>query len=464
MTSNWNAAFTHARVLLVSLFRRPASFVIMLIVAGATALIWPGLAAPGGPWFGIRGLGAMEAPLLALFVGLVYLYLWPMVTGLRAAGGAAGLFSVGDGNVALALPALPIGPKGRMAGEILVVYGFVAAVRGLTLPFLASADRAAYAADTLSGALVMLPILLCWAKATGNFDVQSGMAFVVILLELGAQKAGLLAGWWGLVFVSLVLSAVVLWFNAASLRKLRMSWREETSGASRVRPALEPVARYRRDLVLMPLRRYGFVYLGMTCLGAVMMLVPALSRWMVLVGMVLSFLVVLVLLRPLGSNLLGWSLKGRRGTQRGDLYRALSVLPLKRETILRGIYAYTAAAAAAIWFVAVVLVVLRLSLKTGSPAWSALWTGDFSAFAWPALLFIPCAAGFIVATAAGHRALYIASGSALLAMLILPTMVLNFLDVIYGKGSIVPGAVTLVILSVAALTASIPPLTLLRRT
>ncbi len=446
MMSDLRAILTHARVRTLTLCRRPVSLLMMLFVAGMSVLLWPGLAGPSGPWFGFKGLSSADTPLMALMIALMYLYLWPMIATLRAAGRATGFFSSGDDKVTLTLPALPIGPKARMAGEVTVVLAFVLAARVSVLPLLAAADRAPFISATFSGALIMLPALLCWAKRTGSFELQSAMGLVVALLELGAHKLGLLAGFTSLVPVAIVLSAAVLLFDGRYVLGLRRTSTRMVKASSRVRPALPPEARYRRDLVFLPMRRYGLVYLFLLCLGAAIMLLRILSDVAFLAGVALAFLAVLILLKPLGSNLLGWGLKGRRGVRPGDLYRALSVLPLKRETILRGIYFYTLVSVAAIWVAAASFIALRVYLRTGEPLWRMSQRGDLNLFLWPSLLLIPAVAGFIVSAAAGNRALYYTNGLALFAMMNLPMLALATLTASFGKESNAPVIIAIVLL------------------
>jgi hypothetical protein len=463
MTTTAGAVFRHARIRLVAVCTRPVSFMMMLLfVAGTSVLLWPGLAGPSGPWFGFKGLSSADTPLQALLIAMMYLYIWPMIAAMRAAGRATGFFSSGDDNVTLALPALPIGPKARMAGEVTVVLAFVLAARVFVLPFLAAAERAPFFSATFSGALIMLPILLCWAKKTGSFEMQSVMGLVVALLELGAQKLGLLAGFISLVPVAIVLSAAVLLFDGRYVLGLRRASTLMAKASSRVRPAITPEARYRRDLAVLPLRRYGLLYLLAGGLAAVLLLAGSLAHLSFLVGMVLAFVAVFILFKPFGSNLLGWGLKGRRGVRPGDLYRALSVLPLRRETILRGIYLYTLAAGGTIWIGAVLLVALGVYVRTGQPLWQVAREGDVNLFLWPSLLLIPAVAGFIVSAAAGKRALYYTSGLALFAMMNLPMMALAGLGYVCAKGSHLPAVVALVILGVSTLLACFPPLVLLR--
>lgn len=463
MTVTLGAVFRHARIRLTAVVRQPVSLLLMLCFALMTVGLWPGLAAPSGPWFGF-GISPAEAPIMALLISLIYLYLWPTLVALRAGGRAVTSAASGDDDVTLALPALPIGRKARMAGEILVIFLFVLVARGAVLPFLAADKRGAYALHTLAGALVLLPIMACWARRTGTFDLQAAMALVVALLELGAQKLGLLAGMVPLATVSAFLTTAVLVLDVPFLRTLRTRPGRRAGAAVGFRRALPPAARFRRDLVALPMRRYGLLYLLAIGFATALMLAGNLDRLAFLVGMVLAFIAVFVLLKPLGSNLLGWGLKGRRGVKTGDLYRALSVLPLRRETILRGIYCYTLAAAGTLWLGAVVLIAARVYLRTGEPLWHASQTGDLNLFLWPSLLLVPAVAGFIVSATAGKRVLYYTSGLALFSMMNLPMMALAGLGYVCAKGSHLPAVVALVILGLATLLAWIPPLTLLRRT
>ncbi len=463
MTTTLGAVLRHAWIRLAAVCRQPVSLLLMLCFAVMTVGLWPGLAAPSGPWFGF-GTSPADAPVAALLVSLIYLYLWPTLVALRAGGQAVTAAPSGDDNVTLALPALPIGRKARMTGEMLVIFLFVLAARGAVLPFLAAAERGAYALHTVAGALVLLPIMACWGRRTGTFDLQAAMALGVALLELGAQKLGLLAGMLPLAIVSALLTTAVLLIDVPFVRSLHLRPRRGAGVSAGSRRALAPAVRYRRDLVALPLRRYGMFYLLATGLAVALMLAGNLDRLAFLVGMVLAFLAVFVLPKPLGSNLLGWGLKGRRGVKTGDLYRALSVLPLKRETILRGVYFYTLAAGGAIWFGAVVLIAARVYVRTGEPLWHASQTGDLDMFLWPSLLLVPAVAGFIVSARAGRRGHYYPSRLALFAMRDLPMLALAGLGYVCDKGSHVPVVVAVVLLVISTLLACIPPLVLLKRT
>ncbi len=464
MTTTLGAALRHAGIRLVAVCRQPVSLLLMLCFAVMTVALWPGLAAPSGPWFGFGGMSPAGTPIVALLVSLIYLYLWPTLAALRVGGRAVSAAVSGDDNVTLALPALPVGPKARMVGEMLVIFLFVLVARGAVLLFLNAGARGACAVHTIAGALVFLPIMACWISRTGSFDLQAGMALAVALLELGAQKLGLLAGMIPLAAVSAVLTTAVLVLDVPFLRTLRNRPGRGIRAESVRRKALDPTVRYRRDLVALPMRKYGLLYLLASGFVVALVLAGSLDHLAFLIGMVLALLAVFVLLKPLGSNLLGWGLKGRRGVRPGDLYRALSVLPLRRETILRGIYLYTLAAAGTIWFGAVVLIAVRVYLRTGKPLWHAAQAGGLNLFLWPSLLLVPAVAGFIVSASAGKRALYYTSGLALFAMMDLPMITLAGLGYVCAKGSHVPAVVALVILAVSTLLAWLPPLTLLRRT
>jgi hypothetical protein len=107
-------------------------------------------------------------------------------------------------------------------------------------------------------------------------------------------------------------------------------------------------------------------------------------------------------LRPLGSVQATASFKGAAGYRHGEFLAAWSVLPVRREAVLRGVYLHGLLTGAFVW-----------TLVMGANLWGSwLATGELGLvdrdgdpvgwIMWPAYGIVPSVAAFLVAGAAGN--------------------------------------------------------------
>jgi hypothetical protein len=170
---------------------------------------------------------------------------------------------------------------------------------------------------------------------------------------------------------------------------------------------------------------------------------------------VLSFALSYIALRPMGSAQAVAGLFGKPNYREGDFVTAWSVLPVRRESVLRGVYLH--ALLVSLFIFALALGVNLLVAAVESHEWAIL---DFDrnpaarVFV-PLVAAVPCVAGFVAASAAARK------GKALLAGLALLAIVHGHLLMLILE---VPAPLHAAVLAVLALVGGVPALFDLRRT
>jgi hypothetical protein len=134
------------------------------------------------------------------------------------------------------------------------------------------------------------------------------------------------------------------------------------------RPALPPEARLRRDAWALTLSRHGLLLTIMIVAEGVVLVFDSIIGLQYFVVefssiMTVSMLVFLVGLRPFGSKLVAAGLMGQSAP--GDLLRAFSSLPTRREAVLRLVFAQAFVATAVAAIFAFSLVGYYAMVKTG---------------------------------------------------------------------------------------------------
>jgi hypothetical protein len=264
------------------------------------------------------------------------------------------------------MPALPIGPRMRIAVDALVAMPFLIAARAIVLALggeplarlaaygywvRGSSYSAALALNTTLGLLFLFPAVLAWTSVV-RFD-RRGLVrpAVVMALLVCAAGVGAMAHLWSAALLALALSAFVL---------------ARPDDGSRADPGLDrgrevprrrsspgPLVQLRRDAWLGPLRVLGLF-------AAVVVLVPfvlaalveqrAPQRYLLAQLAVLQLLALAVLPAfPLGLKLVPGAQAGTPFS--GFFLRAASTLPLPRERVLRAVYFHALIAAGVGWLV-----------------------------------------------------------------------------------------------------------------
>ena len=289
----------------------------------------------------------------------------------------------GRRSAARALPALPIGPRARVVTEVLVATSLAVAARAIVLslggirlgqtlfgydmpvfpelawlfrlaPFAGTtltlvAYASTFAVSTLLGTLLVFPLVLAWST-TARLDWRGVVKpAIATLLVFGAVSVGAMGRLASAVLVSGLASALLL---------VRLDDGGRSAAASAVRPlrlrtSPGPLAQFRRDLWLGPLKaRWPFLVFTVVLpfvpafvyqtgvLGYRLENASLFARALVGSGAVLQSLLLLALpLFPFGLALVP------SGTRPGALFsgaclRSWSALPVPRKTVVRAVYAH----------------------------------------------------------------------------------------------------------------------------
>ncbi len=324
------------------------------LLAGALIPLRTGVSSGGPAVSAVRLLAEMTAAMVLAEL------MWALLVAAAVAGTVSGR-AVSRPVLGRVMPALPIGPRARVAAEAFVGIAFVVAVRLLVLlltgePFarqfigywsFGQSHPAALARSTLLGALFVFPMVLCWTAVT-RFDARGlAKSVVVTVLLLAAASVGATAHVWTALLVSVALSALVLVrLDDGSRPEPRASGSPATL---HYRHSPGPLAQLRRDAWLAPARRLW------------LLMVIAIPLPFVLVaqfpgggaGVVLVLLQVLVLTAlpffPLGLKLVP-SVAGS-ALFSGYFLRTWSPLPVPRERVIRATYLHGVMAAGIVWLV-----------------------------------------------------------------------------------------------------------------
>jgi hypothetical protein len=455
MIRNATALLTHLRIRMVWTFRNPAGMGLILLLAVGALFYWPG-AHP-------LALVA-ETAFYSAMLWVLWLWLWPAIPAISAAGRTTG--GRGASTRVRALPALPVGIRSRALAEALVVLVVVALVRTSASLILPELDPGSFAIDTAIGSLIMLPTLIAWAAPAHNLNLQILRPLFVSLMELGAALLGLMEAPAGVVSIPLVLSALVLAtiHTTIPLPDLRGGVPDR---ATRFRPGIDPGRRLARDSWHLVFERWG---VPLAMLAAVVAVVLALDvrglapRYSLLQAAVLVLVfVVTAALQPFGSKLIALGLSGRFGVRMGDFGRAWSVLPVRREAVLRWVYLHGLVFGAVAWTGAVSIILVRSWARFGVFGLHAADGGALGELVFPFAAAVPCMAGALTAAAVGDRLRTVISGVALLMVFHGHPVLLIALGATLGGDSELAHGLHLAAMLLVALIGGVPPLVHLRR-
>jgi hypothetical protein len=160
----------------------------------------------------------------------------------------------------------------------------------------------------------------------------------------------------------------------------------------------------RRDFLLKPL----------PALGLLAAIEVAFIAWDRLVGfpgygfylgtsLVLGFMLSFVVLRPMGNNLLAAGIAAGGRFQPGDFRASWSVLPVRIETVLRGVYLHGMATGLLIWGFAVGINLLDTWLETGVLRLQDQDGDSAGKYILPFIAAVPTVAGGMICAAVGDK-------------------------------------------------------------
>jgi len=467
MIRHLKGGMVHLRVRLGVVFRRPAVLVVLILVGLAGLYYWPGLSGPDGGGWDPRGiLLDSEERAVNLFMALLWMLGWPVLPVLLVSGRSTG--RPGRDNFGLkAHPELPVGPRVRALVEVALILAFALLVRAGSLLFVRPESWGTWLESVFGGTLLCLPVLLAWALPATGANLYWLRAAAAGALLFAAMKGGWLESIGGLAPTSLGLSAALILVSFREEFFARIDRLFGRGPGVLHRPALDPPARLRRDLVTQPFRRHGLLYaVGCAVVLAVFVADQFLNlkhmAYFLTMNASLAFLGSMLLLKPLGSDLLALGMGGKKGVRFGDFIKAWGVLPLRRVAILRTVYLHGLLGSLAIWLVIVALVVARALLRTGEISLKTGNGGSLAIFLFPSLGLVPCIAGLLVSAAAGKRWQSYMSGGALLGYFHLAPMSMAVSSSFFPKGSNGPEWVGLGVIITMTLVGGLPPLALLR--
>jgi hypothetical protein len=310
--------------------------------------------------------------------------------------------------------------------------------------------------------MVFAPVVAAWAQRTRA-------ATLVLLRPFAAALAVYVAGQCG-AYTNLAAAAAV---SAILTAVMVAPWGEDLRGARRLARRLAPLGAPWRparasqltlDLLWQPLARNQAVVVGALVGQAGLLAGQALDVWPPMAfhlgsSVVFGLLLAQVVLRPLGSPMLMASISGLGKHRFGDFAAAWSVLPVKRRTLLRGVYLHGLVGALGLWALMSGVFLCRVWLDGGAAA--AAESRGAATLLVGAVFVGPLVAGLLVSLAAGDRRLCILAGALLMAFL--PVQIV-LTHIVQARFDALPGwTIALALAAVLAAVGGLPPLVHLRR-
>ena len=406
-----SAFLTHLWIRLRATLGSPGKLALM-ILSGAILL---------GPF----GLGA-ASPSAATAWRLLWIYVWtgaaaPLAGGRGMSGWSAGAWCP------CFHPALPIGVRARALAEatlvVLLLLGVWPAALALKWQLYAHgvsphpglyapALSTQYARQTFERLVVVLPPLVAWLIPARSHNLVAARAGVVVGLELVAAWLGLLATPARAVATCALLVAIPLALAGREWHAPHLAPAGSRPIRVPARPARPPHRQLARDFLVRPLPS---VALLIAAQGLV--LVVALPVWDKArlfgghgtgllhfgTGLVVGSALGLVAVRPMASNQTTGGLFGRAGYRQGDFAAAWSLLPVRPQAVLLGAYLHGLLVSLGILLALVGVQVLSTFVERRQ--WLLVDTdgGPAGLFLLPLIAVVPCVAGFVAASAVGHR-------------------------------------------------------------
>jgi len=431
------AFLKHFRIRLVATLRDPWALAVVLGTGLASFAVWPSPMAPSGPVFELAG--QREAMPVATLLVFMWIWLWPALAG-PIVGGRSSITGLGSSIALHPNPVLPIGARTRVLAEATLLLVAVLLVRvpalfagqwihtTLAFPGAYPGDAAwatAFATRSLIGAAIMLPSVVAWVIPCGNPQLLFARAGAVSAVQLVATWLGLLATPTSALAVSVLLVAIQLLLVGRELPGLEPLMRRLGSGGPLVRNPRPPERQLVRDFVLRPLP------IALTLLAIQVALVVVDALWfadfhlleddgpgVLYAGSSLMFGVALgfVALRPMGSVQAIAGVFGKQGYRTGDFLQAFSVLPVRREVVLRGVYLHGLLATGAIWVVAIATGIVSEGMTAGSYDAAQFFGRSPGFLLVPMVAVVPCIAGMLTAGAAARKGMAMLAGISMIAV------------------------------------------------
>lgn len=457
----------HALIRLRVAVSDPSAFGLLLFSGLVTIVFWPGLTdASGAGWPGGQ-LGGSQGVVVSVTIMILWLVMWPMIAISPLRGQVVkGRRSTTFG--AQAHPALPIGPRARVVAEALAVLGVVMILRAPVLffdlfgeaqqIFLRGGGHAVpwrrwFVEQSLAGAFIMLPFLLAGAKAAVSIEAYWLRSALLAAALFGAMKLGWLETLPLCIAIGCALTALVLLLPNREKQELTLP-KFLIRSAPMARPFRPPESQFRRDLWLRPLP----VAAGL--LGAEIIFI-FLDRTVGLPELVFYFASVLVFnwllaffpLQPMRSKMAMAGIFCKPGFQPGDFAAACGVLPIRRRVMTREVFLFGLLTTAAVWLLAIGVIVLSAWLETGIVGLIDSEGDPLGRLLIPSVALIPGVAALLTCAIVGDRKGTFISGG---LVLLLPQI--GMLLLIFKASAFVVAALAVIFTA----TASIPAVKHLR--
>jgi hypothetical protein len=303
-----------------------------------------------------------------------------------------------------------------MVAEAVVVLAFLFVVRVIAwvlvvregAPFFVSfLAEPRFLRITLMGSLVVLPMILCWATPARKLEQRWGRTGILAALYLVMLASGAL---WSVVPCVLLCVGLIALMLLTADRGVRWPFGGGRDGGpdSRWRPGIDPQARLRLDWWVQPFARQRQALVATVVIGVPAIVVSQVMdapRLLQLVPFNLTFvfLFAFVALRPFGSPSLLAGMVGHPAYRPGELMEVFGRLPVRRVSILRGVYLHGLLTSAVAYLFLVAYVLTKAWLRTGTLSLADRDGELWGWLLWPSAALIPCVAGALTSSALGEK-------------------------------------------------------------
>ncbi len=408
-----------------SIASRPSAVATLLLCAMISAFFWPSLTPAGtAPWgldLGTPGpqrqIEADQMAVVALAViGVLWIGFFPLLLGMIVRPQATG---TGRGRaIELGHPALPLSTRARVVLEALTILLLIMLAR---VPFILLRNQLSGGADLypeniagsfVPGALVLTPALFLVLGRSKSLEYMFLGATVTGVLICAAMPLGLLVAPLSLTMTLLPIIALALWVSGLEPSRGRFSldfWQSKRLS----RRAIDPERRLRLDFV----ERALAMFVPFALAQVVIMVLYSQSlfggiSYYLGSTVVFSLLIGFLVLRPMGSAQAIAGVWGKAGYEPGDFLRAFSVLPVRRELVLRTVWLHGFVTGCILRIATLLAAAFNTKIALGEALFFTDSEGHLVAeIILPLLAMIPCAAGFLVEGSAGDRRMAFFSGA-----------------------------------------------------
>lgn len=449
----------HLKVRAKASLRSPVAWIVLLAFGLTGSIYWPTVLGTFNP------LVDSNEGLPLVLVWILWYWLW-LATPVMVVRGRAAIRR-GEAPLGIcAAPALPVGLRTRAVAEAFFVLTIMAAVRWVTVSVYQGLWTWSSMLSTVAGAVFLFPMAVAWAlpvKNTSGFMARPLM--VAVLAGFLNRFAGVFDTRLRIVLAGISLTVVALLIANIEVPELKRRF-GRTNAANRSRKGADPGRQLALDAMGLPLRAWGlWVFITIVIYGICLLLEVRGNSWeWILFAGFEAFLIIALqpLFRPFNSNLLAESLVGKHQVSRGDFMQAWSVLPVRREAVLRKVWIHGLVGGLILWAVPVMILVVRHFLIGGR--WSFVeGFGDLMQFVVVGGLLVPVMAGFMVGVASGRKLEYALSGLCLLLGVHVLFLVKVLLREFFGPASAVAAAGPVLMLVLLVVVGALPPLRFLHK-